>query len=736
MVAEDSVVSDEEDALLDAKALNAQKQPVKTHAEASTQYETDPEPADAEPGGILNFDAMNPWKFYNRSKRILGWRLTALISITAITLRGAAYAMTYRCFDFGMRFYGIDGPRTQIYHNILSGVFMFQPLWGIMSESLPFVHRKLPFCLFSSVIAISAIFYAAIRGNGLYEHDREKSSFKSPSESNQYLRESAIPVMVFVFALSAGFLQNAICGLFMDARYTDIIRKRPKCGPHVIMFSWTHNMIGQLLAIGLIGWMIERYGHFLPMYAIGGLCVVSLIPFLLGWLREGKDDGEDIFMEDAGRKGRLANNVGTSNQDEDRANAMTTGAVLPGDAVGTTYVPFRERRDEEAPGAYLQDHSATETAPEDQTGYSSAGGGARSSVAGELEEKSRIPNEIVFLSLYIVGVSVGMIVLSIAKLTPLNTCLISFLMSISAIGVAASVLTPVIAKVVVFFYFGTFFTFTIDGAVFYFMIDSKEQYPEGPGFSTMFVATWLPLFSNVMNLFGFWFYSSYMQNVRVYTLMYASSAIAMVCNLAGALQFSRVIPTPAMDQFLILMSAAVYEFTHVWFLMSFFALMSLLCPRRLEAVMFALLHSVTLMGFAQGRANGAVVLDFLSIHPRAEEGESAQFKNLWIAALIHSVMSFIPILLLPWLVPNIHLTTNMAQKDAVSGSVYRSFLGLETEFDGEGNVLGHGNNDEHQRGNNLYHSKSSTLMATTSPEDEEDGAAALPSPFAKNRKKK
>mmetsp|Transcript_2214 Transcript_2214/g.5243 ORF Transcript_2214/g.5243 Transcript_2214/m.5243 type:complete len:785 (-) Transcript_2214:488-2842(-) len=681
-------------------------------------------------------DSINPVKFYDRARRILGWRLGSLLALTAFLLRGAAYQTTYRSFDFGMRFYGINGPRSQLYHNILSGVFMLQPLWGIMSDSLPFERKKLPFCVAASLIAMAALGYTAIRGGSLYEHDRAHETFKHDSENNAYIREHAVPVLLFVLSLAAGFLQNAVCGLFTDARYTDIIRNRPKCGPTVIMYSWTNNVLGQIFSIVAMGWVIEYYGHFAIMYVVLGLAVIGTIPFLLGWLREGHDDGEDVFQEDEARRqarrekralrkaAALENNYGgvaqagaagggVAREESSASSAPDAGANLTfganvvrspvGLAMGrNSAILANAAAQYNVPGSSdamsssassssnSGDEGGTRTRAADDPMTSEMEAGAESPVSPHRGRHQRqrgnkrakpVPPELTALAIYIVCTAVGMIVVSLANLTPVKTALISGALGLTAMILAGCLLTPVLARVMWFFFIGPSFTFTIDGAIFYFMIDTKEQYPQGPGFSTMFVATWLPLFCNVFNLFGFWFYSSFMRHCRVYLLLYTSSVIGLVCNLAGALQFSRVAPSAAADSVLILLSAAIYEFSHVWCMLSYFAIMSLLCPRNLEAIMLALMHAITLMGFAQGRAHGAMVLELLGVRPSGQKDEGAQFENLWKAALIHSFMLMLPMLVLPWFIPNVHLTENFAQKSAVSGSIFRRAYGAPAEGD-------------------------------------------------------
>ncbi|CAD7948430.1 unnamed protein product [Amoebophrya sp. A25] len=818
MVAEDhsSIAdSDLEEALVDAKTL--EKKGLKSARSKAvgktvgTQYETDPDSSSAESGsssaaesvetrrrsrrsrgccGKVKCSRLNPLEFYKRGIRMLGWRLACTVAIVAVLVRGAQYIVATRVFDFGMRFYHIEGPRAQIYNNILLSMFVLQPFWGIVSDSLPVIQKKLPFILFAGFIGVGFPLYIGIRGQTLYEHDPDGRTFVVDSQRNQYVRTQVVPVLMFVLACTAAFMHNAVAGLLIDARFSDIIRRRPKCGPKIITFSWAHIMIGEIIAICFSGYMQEHHGHFVPLYFIAGLSFLASIPFFLGWLREGYDDGEDIYHEDdafsseeeedevavvaggqqsvssttpvsqslpvaaEGEDGeqtlsfleRVKRAYGFSGDDEQpyasqpalsprvantsadavaryrarqnnesleqrgsrgadlylagpplaqQANptetpsaTASTAASANASATGSATPSGAEGEDFEAPTAFGH-IAARNSRTQGRTGLLMSHGGTQTANAGAASEPlvgrrvtevqyTAPPREIVALCAYMVVVSCGNVALSMARLPPFTVFLSSLALSGSAILFAGLVLTPIIAKVMVFFYIGTSMTVTIDGAVFYFMTDTKTQYPQGPGFSTMFVATSLPLFCAVINLAGFWFYSIYMTEMRVYSLLMASSVIAVICNLVGALQFSRLVHGWFIDHFLILFSGAVYDFTHVWSLMAFLALMSLLCPRNMEAIMVAILHAVAVMGFSQGRSSGALVLHLLGVHPRGEDNESAQFDNLWKAALIHSILPILPLLLLPMLVPNVRLTENMAQKSAVAGSLFRTKVVGET----------------------------------------------------------
>merc|ERR1712048_433327 len=68
-------------------------------------------------------------------------------------------------------------------------------------------------------------------------------------------------------------------------------------------------------------------------------------------------------------------------------------------------------------------------------------------------------------------------------------------------------------------------------------------------------------------------------------------------------------------------------------------IMSRLCPRGLEATMFALLASASNLGSNISNYSGAFLLDVLGVRPNGGKNESDQFENLWLTLFLTPVQT-------------------------------------------------------------------------------------------------
>merc|ERR1719443_1872436 len=89
--------------------------------------------------------------------------------------------------------------------------------------------------------------------------------------------------------------------------------------------------------------------------------------------------------------------------------------------------------------------------------------------------------------------------------------------------------------------------------------------------------------------------------------------------------------------------------------------MSQLCPKGMEATMFALLAGCHNLGALISDFFGAFVLQALSVDPAGLSDEGVQFDNLWKASLISSFLPMMPIVLIPWLIPDAQQTSSCSR---------------------------------------------------------------------------
>jgi len=114
-----------------------------------------------------------------------------------------------------------------------------------------------------------------------------------------------------------------------------------------------------------------------------------------------------------------------------------------------------------------------------------------------------------------------------------------------------------------------------------------------------------------------------------------------------------------------------------WQWMPQVVILSYLCPKGMEATMYALLAGCHNMGGLIAGSCGALLLSYLGVKPKGEVGESAQFDNLWVAAALSTVLPLLAILILYWLIPDARQNEKIidASDDATTGSLWKRMTG-------------------------------------------------------------
>jgi len=245
------------------------------------------------------------------------------------------------------------------------------------------------------------------------------------------------------------------------------------------------------------------------------------------------------------------------------------------------------------------------------------------------------------------------IVLSIIMLFATVTLLIvgltvadSYMVGFVAIGVALVVLlgfsvllSPTIAKFNAFSLIQTSFGVSVSGASFYFYTDTPEQYPEGPHFTPFFYNSVIGAVTAVFSLFGIYCYNRYMThwNYR-YILLCTNLAYGLIC-LPDMVLFSRLNLQIGIPDHVFLIGSTVAQNTiFQWQWMPQVVILANLCPKGMEATMYALLAGCHNLGNTIAANCGAILLQSLGVQPSGQTGESAQFENLWKASMISSLL--------------------------------------------------------------------------------------------------
>jgi len=237
--------------------------------------------------------------------------------------------------------------------------------------------------------------------------------------------------------------------------------------------------------------------------------------------------------------------------------------------------------------------------------------------------------------------------------------------------------TPMIGKMVCFGIIQHLCAFNTMGAVFYFFTNGPEQYPEGPHFTPMFLITIVGVVGSCFSLVGFSVFNLCMKHWRYHSVFFTTNFMYCCGHALAAVQFSRWnLRLGISDEAFAVSYAVIQSITTSMLFLPGIVLLTQLCPKNVEATMYALLAGTSNLGTQIGGAVGAAVLTYLGVTPRGAAGETDKFENLWIAALVSSFAPLITLAILPWMIPNALQTERLMDDkgSAVDNSPWRRFM--------------------------------------------------------------
>mmetsp|Transcript_56383 Transcript_56383/g.132218 ORF Transcript_56383/g.132218 Transcript_56383/m.132218 type:complete len:563 (+) Transcript_56383:140-1828(+) len=241
------------------------------------------------------------------------------------------------------------------------------------------------------------------------------------------------------------------------------------------------------------------------------------------------------------------------------------------------------------------------------------------------------------------------------------------------------VLKPLIAKVNLFFLLQTACSLNIGGATFYFYTDTMEQYPEGPHFTMEFYTSVLGVTGSLCSMAGVYTYQKYMTKWSYRSLLLAANVALSVLSFADVVMLSRLNVRMGVPDRAFVLGASVFQtLIAQWMWMPGVVLNSQLCPKGMEATMYALLAGCHNLGFTIASSCGALLLKWLNCAPRGQPGESADFMNLWKASALSTVLPLFTLVMLPWMIPDAYQTEKLLDeddRDATSGSLWKRWWG-------------------------------------------------------------
>jgi len=269
---------------------------------------------------------------------------------------------------------------------------------------------------------------------------------------------------------------------------------------------------------------------------------------------------------------------------------------------------------------------------------------------------------------------------------PWINCIVSLFVFVVVLVSFSVLLAPTIAKFNAFSLIQTSLGISMNGAAFYFYTDTAEQYPEGPHFTPFFFNFVMGSGGACMSVVGVMLYNRYLSHWSYRSLLIMVNIASAFLALLDIVMFTRYnlhIGIP--DHLFIMGNGGLETMIWQWQWMPQVVILSYMCPQGMEATVYALLAGCHNLGQTIAANFGALVLHLAECSPKGEANEGHQFENLWVAALISTILPLAVVLFFYKLIPERKQDENLLTDNSVtSGSLWHRWRGTPVQGNEQG----------------------------------------------------
>lgn len=680
--------------------------------------------SDDEDDPTFHFNELNPCvlgpslkKWFSTLFDTYGWKLCIMLIVSQHILKGFCMSYMGTSADWILRYYNVSGPRMQIYKACAFAPWSLKPIFGIVSDKVPFMgYRKTSYMALFTILAVVALSYMGIIGAIFYSHDESEES-KVPLKT--FLPLNGVVMIYFVF-----FAQVSICDLLTEARYAEAMRKNPERGPDLMTFVWLGISFGGMLGMGTIGVVLEKLGPFTPALICAPIAGFILYPLWHNYMQETKvnlppeeqqlfeDDQPRISKKSSASPSKTDSKTGSIEKSKDSASpteeSKTQGEEEP--AVGTVVLTTDQatsssqqhdtKTGELILNTEIQKKSLNASKEHKELGprlskEASTGGGSKDDY---VPQSALVADELIFLSILVGLCAIALVVVALfpEQITITHNFIIALVVGFLLLFGFHFFTSGPIANMNFFFFVQTSLAISTEGASFFFFTDDEKIYPDGPHFSITFYTTGIGIVAGVFNVVGMLIYQRCMKHWKYHALFIFANLIHASFSGLGILVFTRFSKNVLgiNDHFFVLGGAVIVSIVHQWMWMPGVVLLSQFCPRGCEATMYALLAGCHNVGNAVGNVFGAYFCAKLGVQPDGHAADAKMFDKLWIVATIQTVLPLGTLFLLPWMIPNARQTDALLTDEdtGVNGSWFRTYFA--EPYVPKGKALGHKKDDD------------------------------------------
>jgi folate/biopterin transporter len=438
------------------------------------------------------------------------------------------------------------------------------------------------------------------------------------------------PAAAALFFLA--MLGVAALDLLCEGKYSEIMALRKDTGSAIVTWIWAAYMIGGVVAASIEGPIADDANPRLVLWITVPFFFIPIIPALLGWIPEQRKTGGVCHALAGHEQSLIADNTPNDN------------------IVGTI--------------------------PENAT-WSSMSSAAR-------QHKG-----IALLGLL---TALGALSVVIVSLLSTNAAVLGTVVPIAVVLIILSffILPRNAAKANLFMFFKELFYLQISGPLDYFYTSTPACLPDGPHFSFTYYQTFGQIAANVAGMLGVFLFEKKLstQNFqRVFWITTGIKIVAAMFDIVIVKRWNEVVGIP--DKVMYMCGDAIIgQVAMMLDFMPVAVLMSRMCPKGMEATMYALLAGFSNFGQSTSRSIGYMAVDWMGI---VTANTNCDFSNLPMLIFIGHML--LPLMIIPlsvFLVPNTSMKDdmldNVGSDDSASSPVTGSLTYDDKKKKSDGDV--------------------------------------------------
>nr|CAJ2468309.1 unnamed protein product [Leishmania braziliensis] len=523
--------------------------------------------------------------------------------------------------------YGIDVARYQRLSSISTMGWSIKALTAMLCDGFAFLGYTKRWYMFVSCVAGGA--FALIYG-------------LLPAKES-----SANIACAFIFLSSWG---KANVDILSQGHYSRLMRQNPQPGPALVSWIWFWIMAGSLIGTIMNGPLADAGKPQISIFVSAALQMATCVFYVFNWYGEKKnrvlrsEDALYLLEETRRERARLGLESGTDGQ----AGAAAKGKRSPQHS--------DEDVDAAVPGglhdsrALVQDDYYDDDSEAVADGEVYYGKPPVPCLLGLFEVNTEVISKNWKIFVYSVVMTCAVIAMLCANILADTLGLLMACVVVSTICCATSfwALPLVIAKANVFGYLEKAVTIRVSSPINAFYLNSYNCPGNLPNFSYSFYNTVAIAISSVVGmitvaLFNFLFAKhSYRLTFIVTTIM---QVLAGVFDIIMVKRWNLYIGIPDHAMYL-WGDAVVGELVYMLGFMPQIVLLSRLCPRGSESVVYALMAGFARLGRTTSASLGAILMEYaLPVFKRQDDGSRCNFDNLPLLLFVCNMCT--PLLAIP-----------------------------------------------------------------------------------------